>query len=274
MRMSNDLGDIARKENWIDLGDALATAMETPEAYGLRTSDEVLQHVASLRGRKPHTLKNPLSSSQWLKERYPDEHRKRPSWLGMTLVMFLMNIEELAPQKAAELAPSVFAGRLKQVDLKAIYDGLREKRDSGLLEGKAPARATALRAKAFEDRVLRFLTEHPEAVLANEGFNVQSGRSVGPIAPDFLIETSDGRKVAVEVKTFRSRVDRSLMINTLAQLHLMQKLVPEILMIVPKESGYNLETLAQLRQALNIDGIRVATLPEEGDCGIDDFEVF
>ncbi|MDV7144762.1 hypothetical protein R3X27_18935 [Tropicimonas sp. TH_r6] len=272
MQERNGLEGVAKRGNWIDFGDALAEAMQQPEVYGFKTPNEVIQHVAALRGKRPHTLKNPLESSLWLKKRFPEEHEKRKTGLGMTLVMFLMKIDELDATRAGELAPRVFEGLLGQVELKEIYDELRAKRNEGKLDGKPPSPSSIDRARAFDEEVKRFLNEYSEALFGGSRTKVQPGKGVDPISPDYVIEIDGKKRIAIEVRSFRARVDRHFMINTLGYLHLLQKLVPEVLLIVPESSGYDLRIVAELRDKLGLEGIRFATLPEQGGKHLEDFK--
>ncbi|WP_170791784.1 hypothetical protein [Ruegeria lacuscaerulensis] len=57
--------------------------------------------------------------------------------------------------------------------------------------------------------------------------------------------------------------NRRDIIGTLGHLALIEKLVPEILMIVPEGSAYDLRRMNDLRDKLFLKGIRFATLPEK-----------
>ncbi len=273
MRKSNGLEDVAKKDNWIDFGEALAEAVENPIKYDLRTSSEVLNLVAELRGKRAHTLRNPLEAYKWLKKRFPDVEKDRPAWLGMTLVMFLMKIEELDPTIAERLAPQVFGGQMRQVELKAEFDRLRQERAEKHSDTNLSKLSSPQRAQIFDQTVFSFLRVYGPKMFGSDNAVLKDGRSLGSLYPDYVIEVDGKPKVAVEINAHRTRVERQFAINTLGYLWLLRRLVPEALLVVPQDSGYDLKHLAKLRDEIGLDGIRFATLPEAGARRFEDLVV-
>lgn len=273
MQKSNGLEGVAKKDNWIDFGEALAEAVENPIKYDLRTSSEVLNLVAELRGKRAHTLRNPLEAYKWLKKRFPDVEKDRPAWLGMTLVMFLMKIEELDPTTAERLAPQVFGGQMRQVELKAEFDRLRQERAEKHSDTNLSKLSSPQRAQIFDQTVFSFLRVYGPKMFGSDNAMLKDGRSLGSLYPDYVIEVDGQPKVAVEINAHRTRVERQFAINTLGYLWLLRRLVPEALLVVPQESGYDLKHLAKLRDEIGLDGIRFATLPEAGAKRFEDLVV-
>ncbi|WP_319545664.1 hypothetical protein [Ruegeria conchae] len=273
MLNSNGLEDVANKENWIDFGEALEEAVENPIKYGLRTPAEVLNKVAELRGKRSHTLRNPLEAYKWLNKRFPEVQRERPAWLGMTLVMFLMKIEELDRATAERLAPLVFGGQMRQVQLKAEFDRLRQERAERHSQADLSKLSSPQRAQIFDQTVFSFLRQYGPKMFGSENAVLKDGRSLGSLYPDYVIEVDGKPKVAVEINAHRTRVERQFTINTLGYLWLLRRLVPEALLVVPQDSGYDLKQLAKLRDEIGLDGIRFATLPEAGAKRFEDLVV-
>ena len=263
VQQGNSLESVAKRENWIEFGGALSEAMDNPSAYGLRTSNEVLKNIADLTGRRPHSLKNPLYVSRWLKEKHPEVYEAKPAWLGMTLVMYLMKIEELDAAEAKKITPKVFEGQMKQIELKAIFDDLRERKSDPSMTAGSIELSAPQRAQRFNDFVDDYLKRFGADFFEADNVTIQPGRVIDPISPDLVVNLSSGERVAVEVKSYRNRVDRHQFITTLGYLALIQKLVPEILMIVPEGSAYDLRRMNDLRDKLSLKGIRFATLPEK-----------
>ncbi|MEH6478147.1 MAG: hypothetical protein V7727_20810 [Sneathiella sp.] len=274
MQPSNNLDDVAKQDNWIAFGDALAQAMDNPGSYGLRSSREILQKVATIKGKRAHSLTNSVNASRWLKNYNPEIFALKPVWLGMTLVLFLMKIDEMDPEEAKKIAPKVFSGQSNQVDLKKEYDELRKNKVNapsveGSIELSAPQRA-----QLFNEVVENYLHRFGAEFFKSEKITIQPGRIVDPISPDLVVTLGAGQRVAIEVKSYRLRVDRHLAITTLGYLALIQKIVPEILMIVPEGSAYDLRKMIDLRDKLSLKGIQFATLPEKGAKQAGDLKVF
>lgn len=272
-QQSNALEDVAKRENWIDFGAALGQAMNNPSHYGLRSANEVLQDVARIRGKRAHSLKNSVTASAWLKDKNPEIFGQRPAWLGMTLVLFLMKIEELDTKVAENIAARVFSGQSSQIELKQTYDELREKRKTATAAAGGIELSASQRARVFNDVVSNYLERFGTEFFNSKTINIQPGRIIDPISPDLVVTLDGEKRVAVEVKSYRNRVDRHLVVNTLGYLALIQKLVPEILMIVPEDSAYDLNKMIELRDKLSLSGIRFATMPEREASSADDLKV-
>ncbi len=260
---SGSLEGVAKRENWIELGEALSEAMSQPELYGLRTSSEVLQRVANIKGKQSDSLKKTVNVSAWLKQNYPDIFAARPPWLGMTLVMFLMKMNELDPSEAKKSAAEVFAGHSGQVALKKKYDELRKKRKQAPNSVTSTAISAPERAQQFETIVTDYFERFGAKLFNTSHVTILSGKVIEPVKPDLVVDCADGRRFAIETKSYRSQVNRRDIIGILGQLALIQKLVPEILMIVPEGSAYDLRRMNDLRDKLSLKGIRFATLPEK-----------
>jgi hypothetical protein len=273
MLKSNGLEDVAKKESWVEFGEALEEAVDNPIKYGFRTPTEVLNRVAVLRGKRTHTLRNPLEAYKWLKKRHPNVEKERPAWLGMTLVLFLMKIEELDQATAEKLAPQVFGGQMRQVQLKAEFDRLRQERADEHAKADLSKLSSPQRAQIFDQTVFKFLMQYGPKVFGTESMQLKDGRSLGSLYPDYVVEIDNQPKVAIEINAYRQRVERQFTVNTLGYLWLLRKLVPEALLIVPQGSGYELNQLAKLRDEIGLDGIRFATLPETGAPRFEDLVV-
>lgn len=273
VQKSYSLDDVAKEENWIEFGNLLARVMEDPGSYGLRSPGEALQKIADIKGKRAHSLKNSMKASQWLKNNNPEVFDAKPVWLGMTLVMFLMKIDELDPLEAKNIAPKVFGGQSNQVELKQKYDELREKKrksaSGGNIELSAPERG-----QLFNEEVEKYLEKFGAQLFKAEEVIVRPGKNIDPIGADLLITLKSGERIAVEVKSHRTRVDRHLAISTLGILALIQRNVPEVLMIAPEGSAYDFRKMIDLRNKLSLKGIRFATLPERGAAQLEDLKLF
>lgn len=273
MQTRNSLEDVAKEENWIAFGDALGHAMENPGAFGLRSPSEVLQSVAKIRGKRAHSLKNAVDASKWLKNNNPEMFSARPKWLGMTLIMFLMKIHDLDPALAESVGQKVYSGQSGQIELKKEYDALRQKLAESSSSGASPNLSAPQRAQLFNDTVQKYLEEFGAEFFKAGPITVRPGKIIEPVSPDIVATLPSGEQIAIEVKPHRDRVDRHQIINNLGRLALLQKLLPEILMIVPEGSAYDLKKMADLRDKLSLKGISFATLPELGAERVSDLKV-
>ena len=215
VQQSNALEAVAKRENWIEFGAALRQAMDNPSLYGLRSANEVLQDVARIRGKRAHSLKNSVTASAWLEDKNPEIFEQRPAWLGMTLVLFLMKIEELDTKVAENIAVRVFSGQSGQIELKQIYDELRERRKVATTAGGGIELSASQRAQVFNDAVANYLERFGAEFFNSKTIKVQPGRIIDPISPDLVVTVDGERRVAVEIKSYRNRVDRHLVLNTL-----------------------------------------------------------
>lgn len=191
----------------------------------------------------------------------------------MTLVMYLMKIEELDAAEAEKIAPKIFEGQMKQLELKAIFDSLRERKSDPSTAGGSIELSASQRAQGFNEIVEDYLQRYGADFFMSDSITIQPGRVIDPISPDLVVNLSSGDRVAIEVKSYRNRVDRHQVITILGQLALIQKLLPGFLMIVPKGSAYDLRKMCDLRDKLSSKGIRFAALPEKEAASAADLKV-
>ncbi len=274
MQDSNEFRERALAENWMALGEWLNSLVQEPSSYGFKFAEEALQAVADARGTKASSLRNQMRATDWLQSNHPEILDKKPQWLGMMQVLLLSRLEQYSSEKAKEISPKVFAGEVSQSEMARILEKVRTSR-SVMGRPQAQARLTAKqRGQSFENAARAFFKENVDDIFNHQNLIVQEGKTLEPLGTDLVVYDGSELLCAIEIRGPRSRVDPSYIIDQLARAALVLRNVPEVLYVVPQDSEYNLEEMDNIREKLEIDGIKFAALPEKEWFALADLEIF
>lgn len=122
---------IAREKNWMDFAILLEEAMQRYDSYGLADPNAVRAAIGRMRRQLPSSLTSAVKAMQYLRERHPDVLGSRDAGIGCANVRLLARLAEVSPSAAAEAAPGVFAGDIRQVDLRAKLHALQHEAKDG-----------------------------------------------------------------------------------------------------------------------------------------------
>ncbi len=119
---------IAREKNWMEFAVLLEAAMDHPDSHGLPDPGAVRAAVARIRRQLPSSLSIALKAMRHLREHHPEVLASRDATIGCAPVRLLARIDALSRPSAAALAPLVFAGTVRQIELRLLYEALRSGR--------------------------------------------------------------------------------------------------------------------------------------------------
>ncbi|MGC9369435.1 MAG: hypothetical protein ACP5DX_07875 [Paracoccaceae bacterium] len=257
--LSHDLENLALETNWLIFAGKLRAAMSDHKALGFGSPSDVLQRVAALRGKDPASLRNPLAAESWVARHAPEIHAEKPDRLAMTSVLLLSQINDISPETGAEIAPRVFQGSISRGELKSVLEKTKQEK---AVPG-AVGHARWHRARAFENLVENFVSEHMELV-GNWRKPSVDAETRGDVVPCDLVITSDGEPVAaVEIKSSRQKKTRRVQVEALAVASLLHRDFPEVFLIMSSDWEKAVPEMVQLRASLALEGIKLATLDEE-----------
>lgn len=162
----------------------------------------------------------------------------------------------------------VLAGIIGQVELKQIYDNIKDHS----VKTSSASMSVAQRSERFHDVVCEFVFLHKDKIFGPGVVVAETSRKKQLITADLTVTLDDTIVHAVEIKSYRSRVYSRYQIQLLANLSLAQKVYSNVLLIVPEESDHNLKRLRSYCDALKLEGLRFASLPEAGGHSFDDLK--
>ena len=258
MNRFRHLEDIAKEKNWITFSQKLRAAMSSPEEFGLSRESEVILKVASLQGKDPASLQNPLSAEKWLAKNAPEKLSEKGQKVAMTNVLLLKQIHSLSEKVAKLYYEDVFDSSISRSELKQVLE--RTKSSEGVRGAVGHARWQ--RAYEFSNlaewyisqNIYRF-TDVPNSVLKQ--------RSKNALLPcDLEIWSEEDPIAAIEIKVSREKSTRSFRAETLGLASLLTREFPKVFLVFSRGPEKPLEELVRLRNELNLTQIKIAVLDE------------
>lgn len=253
MARNFSLRKLSENRNWIAFGQALSAACDDPAQFGFQDANQLLAHVAQLRGVEPASLRNPLAAVNWMKENAPKALAEKELRVSMTGVLKLSQMSIVSKPLVDELAPKFFSGEISKRQLDIALR--RAEQEHGR---RVAGHERMKRAMAFEEDVFTFLRQHPSKLGLGHDIEIVRTAKDSLVPSDFTV-LRDGRPVAaVECKAHRGTRHRRYLVETLAMAALRAADGRTSILIVPGSWGTSTDEIARLAKELSLANVRIA----------------
>ena len=260
MTSFTSITELVEIRDWMAFGKGLSAALNNPKRYGFTEANQLLAHVAHLRGVEVASLRNPLAAIKWMKENAPEILAIENTKISMTGVLTLSQIYTVSRALAAELSPQFFSGSMSRRQLEIAL------RRAEAEQGRRIAGHDRMkRAVGFEEEVFQYLCENPADLGLGAEVEIARTKRDSLIPSDFSLMQNGIVVALVECKSHRKTLHRRYLVETLAMAALRVSNHTNSILVVPTSWGQSIQELFDLCCDLRISNVRVASFGSTDD---------
>ncbi|MDF3361497.1 hypothetical protein HLM50_10535 [Sulfitobacter sp. Ks41] len=241
----------------------LRTARLQNDSQNLYAS-ETLKEYAFRYGKSSHTIRKIVDATAWVEGFYPELIASPPEKFPLTQALQLRAIYRLDPDRAKEIAPTVFAGKLTGRELTEILDEVKEGRYLPQSDPEVSlSRKKVARMSKLESRVQALLGSMLYERGMSAQMEVRPGVDIRPQC-DFVISDSGTPKIAVEVKAYRSQPSTMRLLELLGAFLLWQSKGLNVWLFLPDEASAGINELHSMIAEGGLHPIEIFLVGREG----------
>lgn len=233
--------------------------MSSFEEFGFSNRNEVLENIATLQGKDPASLLNPLNAEKWFTDYIREQKLEGNGPVAMTNVLLLKQIHSLDENVASDYCAKVMHSEVARKDLKQVLESIKKSQGVPGAIGHERWRRShnfSTLAENYIDENLARFTNRPNPVLK------QRNKSAS-LPCDLEIWSEGHPAAAIEIKVTRQKSTRSFRAEILGLASLLCKEFLEVIIIFSRGAKKPLEEIVMLRNELRLKEVRIATLDEE-----------
>lgn len=266
-----DNGSAYEDATWFDVAGVVEQVLSDPARHGFRSEAEAFAASARQTGMSATTLRQNIAARRFLVDHYADRVAMKPPTVGCTQILIFSRLYRAAMEEADRIVDDVLDGRITRVQLADLLKRTRSAPEDGVAFGaRTEGKASAM---AFEQAGLAFITHVLDRFTASPAELVRDWRCRGLMADAAIFRTDSSDAcirdpwnalALVEVKGPRRETHRSRARETIAMGLFCQRVVPEVILVLPWENPL----LGDVKAMIDVHGIegqhlvQVATCPE------------